>query len=149
MDKNYWKNVFRARKEIYDMLIEHDVKSIRSKDPIHPYLNQIYDNGGIGLELFYGVPSKLYTPLGTIDITCNFVYCKDENPISERLVSDYGVVFVDQIKRDDMGIRIDPIYAITRLPWSEQKLPVFKYRKRKDYIDYDEANNLYKKATEN
>lgn len=142
MDKNYWKNVFRARKEIYDMLMELGVSSVRSKDDVNPFYNQITDNGGIGLEFYYGKPSKLYTPLGYIDITCNFTCGGDDDVIVKRLISDYGAVLVRELKITNMG-EFGPVYAITQLPWTDEKLPVFEYRKRQEYIPYEEAKKLY------
>lgn len=145
MDKNYWKNVFRARKEIYDMMMELGVSSIRDKDVVNPFYSQITDNGGIGLEFYYGYPSKLYTPLGEIDITCNFTCGGDEDAIVKRLISDYGAVLVSEVERNYMG-EFGPVYAITRLPWTAEELPVFEYRKRQDYIPYEEAIKLYEDA---
>ena len=114
MDKNYWNNVFKARKEIYNMLMELGVTSIRSKNYVNPCYCQITDNGGIGLEFYYGKPSKLYTPLGYIDITCNFTCGGDKDAIVERLISDYGAVLVRGVKINSMG-EFGPVYAITRL----------------------------------
>lgn len=145
MDKNYWNNVFKARKEIYDMMIELGVSSVRGKDSANPFYEQIVDNGGIGLEFYYGMPSKLYTPLGYINITSNFTCGGDKDAIVERLIADYGAILVEEETISSIGV-FGPVYAITKLPWSEELLPVFEYRKREDYIGYEEAKRLYEKA---
>ena len=46
-----------------------------------------------------------------------------------------------------MGL-FGPIYSITKLPWTSEQLPVFEYRKKEDYINYDEAKKLYKEVVE-
>ena len=143
MDKTYWNNVFKARKEIYDMMMELGVSSVRGKDPVNPFYDQIVDNGGIGLEFYYGMPYKLYTPLGYINITSNFTYGGNESDIANRLTTDYGAVLVVEKETSSLGV-FGPVYAITKLPWTSEQLPVFEYKKHEDYIEYDEAKNLYK-----
>ena len=147
MDKNYWNNVLKARKEIYDLMIELGVSSVRDKESVNPYYSQIADNGGIGLEFYYGMPAKLYTPLGYIGITCDFTAGGDEDAILERLIADYGAVLVAGAEISSMG-EFGPVYAITKLPWTDEELPVFEYKNRKDYIGYREAKELYKQAME-
>lgn len=147
MDKKYWNNVFKARKEIYDMMMELGVSSVRDTGSVNPFYNQITDNGGIGLEFYYGRPAKLYTPLGYIRITCNFTCGGNENDIVERLIADYGAVLIEEKKTSSMGL-FGPIYSITKLPWTSEQLPVFEYRKKEDYINYDEAKKLYKEVVE-
>lgn len=144
MDKLYWDNVLKARKEIYDMMIEMGAQSVRAKESANPYYNQITDNGGIGLEFYYGLPSKLYTPLGQVEITCDFVgTCAGmKELIAEKVLKEYGAVLVDDEKKTTLGI-FGPVYAITKLPWQDKELPVFEYRKKEDYIKEDEAQKLY------
>ena len=142
MDKTYWNNVFKARKEIYDMMIELGVSSIRCEDSVNPFYNQIIDNGGIGIELHYGMPSKLYTPLGDIGIT-GYTYGGNERDIVNRLTTDYGAILVEEKETSSLGV-FGPVYSITKLPWISDKLPVFEYKKHEDYIEYNEAKRLYK-----
>lgn len=143
MDKNYWQDVLKARKEIYDMMIALGVSSVRSTDSINPFYNQIIDNGGIGLEFYYNKPNKLYTPLGYIDITCHFTCGGKEEDIINKLISDYGVVLVEKLVTNSYGA-FGPVYAITKLPWAPGKqLPIFEYKNYEDYLSYSEAKNLY------
>ena len=145
MDKNYWNNVFRVREEIFNIMAESGVTRYRCTLDVNPYYKQIVDNGGIGLEFRGGLPYELYTPLGYLFISGGPTILSNEAAIRERLISDYGVVMIEE--EDETGF-YGPIFAITRLPWADQELPIFKFKDYKDYIGYEEALNLYHQAIE-
>ena len=41
-----------------------------------------------------------------------------------------------------------PVYSITKLPWTDEELPIFEFKKRSDYIDYNEAKKIYAQVTD-
>ncbi len=150
MDKNYWSNVLKARKEIYNLITDFGISSVRSNADVNPLFSQITNNGGIGLEFYYGIPLYLYTPLGRIEIAGDFTIVRNEDAILERLIADYGAVLITRsIISSLMGVAMGefgPVYALTRLPWTTERLPVFEYRSPQDYIGYDTAKELYQQV---
>lgn len=126
MNKNYWNNVFRVRNEICDMMMALGVSGEIATDSVNPFYNQITDNGGIGLEFYYGLPSTLYTPLGYIKIIRTSTCDGSESEIVQKLVEDYGLVMVVEERTSFIGL-FGPVYAITKLPWTDKTLPIFEY----------------------
>ena len=143
MDKNYWSNVFKARKDICNILVNQGIHCRRSTDLINPCSSQIIDNGGIGLEFYYGVPQKIYTPLGYLKITdSTSLSPKDAINIKKILTDKYNIVLVLNEEYTFYG-KFGPVYSITKLPWSNESLPVFKLKERKCYVSSPIADELY------
>ena len=78
MDKNYWVNVYKCRKEILKLARNpecfcwgYDVDFI-----IGWYCDEIVANGGIGIKLINGVPFELYTHLGKVGIFSEIKHLK-------------------------------------------------------------------------
>ena len=118
--------------------------TILCKYDINPYYCQIINNNAIGLEFSGELPSKLYTYLGYINLpytsACSTGHQQDL--IVKQLVNEYGAVLIQKkvrIHHDFYG----PIYSITRLPWSSEKLPLFKYKKFSEYTESDEAQRIF------
>lgn len=143
MNKNYWNNVFRARKEICDILVNQGIHCRKNTDLINPCSSQIIDNGGIGLEFYYGIPQRLYTPLGYLKIT-DSTSLSPENAIAIKkiLTDDYGISLVIDEKYTFYG-KFGPVYSITKLPWSSESLPIFKLKERKDYTTSSIPSDIY------
>lgn len=142
MDKNYWENVYKAREEIFNLMMDLSVFGLKSSYSISPLYGQIIDNGGIGLEFYLGIPSKLYTPLGFLSIFSGQTWCNNTDSIVERLTTDYGIVLISKAERIH-GELLGPIYAITKLPWISEPLPVFQYIAQEDSVDFAESKMTY------
>ena len=143
MNKNYWNNVFRARKEIYDILVNQGIHCRRSTDLIAPSSNRIIDNGGIGIEFYYGIPQRLYTPLGYLKIT-DSTSLSPQNAIAIKkiLTDNYGISLVIDEEYTFYG-KFGPVYSITKLPWSSESLPLFELKEQKDYITSPISDEIY------
>lgn len=143
MDKNYWINVFRARKEICDILVNQGIHCRRSTDLINPCSCQIIDNGGIGLEFYYGIPQRLYTPLGYLKITdSTSLTPQDAIAIKKILTDDYGISLVLEEEYTFYG-KFGPVYSITKLPWTSESLPFFELKDKKDYTSLPISSEIY------
>lgn len=142
MDKNYWYNVLRARREIFNLMIKLDAHGVMCERSVNPLYSQIIDNGAIGLEFYYGIPKNLYTPLGVIQLfeTCSSTV--SERYITRQLMSAFGIVLVENSKMIAGGT-VGPIFSLTKLPWSDEILPLFEYKERKDYISWVKAHEAY------
>ena len=142
-DKNYWKNVYKAREEIFNFMMDLGVFGLKSSSSVSPfYYDQIIDNGGIGLEFYLGIPSNLYTPLGFLPIFSTHTWCNNKDIIVERLITDYELVLISEAERI-YGKSFGPIYAITKLPWMSEPLPVFQYKAQEDSVDFAETKKAY------
>lgn len=111
----------------------------------NPFYGQIVDNGAIGLRISNDLPKCLYTPIGEIYIP--MIYTRwhfGERQLLNRLIDVFGLVTVEEKKFDSIG-SYGPIYAITKFPWSNSEIPIFKRRQREDYISQQEAQKLYSK----
>ena len=143
MDKNYWENVYKAREEIFNLMMDLGVLGLRSSYSISPLYGQIIENGGIGLEFYLGIPSKIYTPLGFLPIFSGQTWCNNKDSLVERLITDYGIVLISKAERRHTGKLFGPVYAITKLPWISESLPVFQYKTQEDFVDSAEAKMAY------
>jgi len=143
----YWRSIAKAREDIYQRMIDSGIVTSQVKSSVNPYGIQIIDNGGIGLELLDGKPIRLYTPLGSLNIRGEGSYCLLVKKFIPQLKEDYGLVQIEK-ERYGMAGHFGPVYAITRLPWSSEVLPIFVKRNKTDYIDYDEAEDTYKRMQE-
>ena len=148
MDKNYWNNVFRARKEICNILESQGILCRRDTYLINPCSSQIIDNGGIGLEFYYDIPQRLYTPLGFLKIT-DSTSLTVQNAITIRkiLTNDYGISLVLDEEYTFYG-KFGPVFSITKLPWSNESLPIFKLKERKDYTSSPIPDEIYRLCKE-
>jgi len=132
MDKNYWSNVLKARKEIYNLITDFGISSVRSNADVNPLFSQITNNGGIGLEFYYGIPLYLYTPLGRIEIAGDFTIVRNEDAILERLIADYGAVLITRSIISSLFL-----YSSTEVP----KI-ILAMIQRRSFISRSRENNL-------
>ena len=140
-NEQYWNDVYRIKKDIYDRMCLADIDTIEGEYDINPFDSQIIDNGAIGLKFDTYFPSILLTTLGSVDITSYFVAESDldkEKEFFASLKEDYGLVLMKEGKPGVYG----PIYSITKLPWSNRTLPLFEFKSECDYVDYDAAYEI-------
>lgn len=133
MDKNYWVNVYKCRKEILKLARNpecfcwgYDVDFI-----IGWYCDEIVANGGIGIKLINGVPFELYTHLGKVGIfsEINTCFCDNKEMLIKKLQADYGIVLIPEVRNlSRRDYLVGQVYAITKLPWTSEPLPVFQYK---------------------
>ncbi len=138
----YWENIFKVRDGICNTIKEMGTQVWENTESINTFYNQIVENGGIGLEIYYGLPSRIYTPLGYIRVATCYTNISDRNKIMERLTEEYGLVTVREETYGSLGVT-GPVYAITKLPWSDETLPVFEYKERADYMEHRVAKEKY------
>lgn len=142
-DVKYWENVFKLVEEI-SLLLEREFKNhnIEYHVPfdldVNPFYKQIEDNGGIGIAFYNGFPHEVCTPLGyvPIDISALFGDCGNmiicSEIVTKKLISKYGLKKIDLEK-----------YAVTKLPWSKESIPIFHMKDKKNYIPYDDAKKFF------
>ena len=133
MDKNYWVNVYKCRKEILKLARNpecfcwgYDVDFIFGW-----YCDEIVANGGIGIKLINGVPFELYTHLGKVGIfsEINTCFCDNKEMLIKKLQADYGIVLIPEVRNlSRRDYLVGQVYAITKLPWTSEPLPVFQYK---------------------
>lgn len=135
----------RIRKEIQNIFKKHNVSSSYIKGSVNPFYNQINENTeGFICEYYYGTPSKIYTPLGYIDIWSGGM-CADKNCDNAiREIEDkFGFVLKRKEFNNSMGT-FGGWYYITKLPWNNVELKCdCVERNSEEYIEYDEAKKLY------
>ncbi len=146
-NKDYWENVKKVREDIYSRMINSGVNTVKDDGDINPFYDQIIENGGIGLELYYGEPSKIYTPLGYIHIVNGFTSREKNNQeeFLKELKEKYGLITVLEGKQSKQGY-FGPYYSITKLPWEPGKeIPIFEWKKKKDYTEHNIAKDIFEK----
>lgn len=98
----------------------------------NPYYNQTAS--GLFLELYYGLPSTLWTPWG------KFLFggsgSGDWRPIVETVLSKTGAVCVQQGRQTDIG-HFGPYYALKRV--GDLQLPLARAKRRSEFIPYRES----------
>ena len=144
--QEYFNDVFRLRREIYDMMRKHGVTTAISEVDINPWHNQIVDNGGIGLEFYCEYPKKIYTPFGELPITIRYVSGGNTSKILEQLICEYGAIMVKDNKVS-CNLKKKDIYAITKLPWRSEELPVFQMKTDEQVIPYIDVIPVYSRLT--
>ena len=137
-EKQYWLDVAKTKEDIFKRMESNGITKTIDVSDVNPMHCQIEENGGMGLEFYYGLPYKLYTPLGYVTISTTFVGDDNKDQLRERLVSDYGLVEVIPETKDPSGI-FGPVYAVTKLPWSDKELPLFVSRSKDSLVSYEDA----------
>ena len=136
----------KIREGIQNIFKKHDVSTSYSKDDANPFYNQTDENTeGFICEYYYGTPSKIYTPLGYINIWSGGMCANKDCDLAIREIEDkYGFVLKREEFNDFMGT-FGGWYYITKLPWNNVVLKCdCKERNQTDYIEYDEVKKLYK-----
>lgn len=137
-EKQYWLDVSKAKEDIFKKMEMYGISKTMEPHDVVPMNCQIEPNGGMGLEFYYDLPYRLYTPLGYVTISTQFIGDEKKNELREQLVDDYGLEVVIPETKDPSG-RFGPVYAITKLPWSDEKLPLYVPKNKDNYVSYEDA----------
>lgn len=144
------KIAIKIRKEMHRIYTKHNVSTVLCNDDPNTYSSQIDEkSNGFECEFYYSSPNSIYTPIGELAITCNYMSF-DEN--AERAIKEIKEVFGMKLKREAvknyMGV-FGGWYYITKLPWSEEVFECdMKPRKKEQYIDYETARKIYREILE-
>lgn len=136
----------KIREEIQNIFKKYNVSTSYCNDDTNPYYNQTDENTeGFICEYYYGSPSKIYTPLGYIDIWSGFMCGGEEhNKAIEEIKRVFGFIKKQESYNNSLGT-IGGWYYITKLPWDNSTLECnCVVRNSKDFIPYKEARELYK-----
>ena len=151
MDNEYFDNVARIIKEMIDEANERGGEVEPTTNGINPYYDQIEDNGGIAIMFKNGVPEKIFTPCGYLEIA-SWPGCCIVGNHEETLA--FAKDFLEKYKcshfahdEDSYGRKWD-VYSIKKLPWQEGELPDVSMKHQKDYIEYEQAKKIYEDAME-
>ena len=136
MKEKYWKEVYQCRQYILDRMRESGLRIYEEQHMLPGiFWNLIEENGGLGLVCeCNGFPTRLCTPLGEI----NFIKRKlsvhgytDETrkAFMDQLTEELGLVLMDERK---VYGEVHPLYAITKLPWRTEALPLMVERTFKE-----------------
>lgn len=140
----------KIREEMHKIYTKHNVSTVLCTEEVNPFYNQIDENAdGIICEYYYSCPSKIYTPLGYISITCSYMSMDEnaDNAIKE-IEEKFGFALEREAITNTMGV-FGGWYHITKLPWNNNKLQCnCKRRDRKEYISYEEAKKIYSEIIE-
>lgn len=135
----------RIRDGIHKIFRKNGVNTVLCTNRVNSLYNQTdeYAEGFI-CEYYYGIPSKIYTPLGYLEIwsggIVNDEKCSDA---IKEIENTFGFILKQEEKHDNNGIH-GGWYYITKLPWSNAELKCeCVERDRKNYIKYKIASKLY------
>lgn len=143
--KEKMKIALRMRDEIQEIYKKYDVQTVYTKDSVNQCHSQTDENSeGFICEFYYSHPSEIYTPLGAISITTSFMVIDDNaKKAIDEINEKFGFTLRKEAHISSIGIHGGWV-NITKLPWDNTEIkPDCKMRDRKDYIDYDEAEDLY------
>ena len=111
----------------------------RTSQGINPCHDQVESNGAMALEMYYGMPSTLHTPLGRVEFAGSGQ--GDFNDVMELLTERFGLEEIVPVTQTDNGA-FGPIYRITK-DLEGNELPEVIYAKKADFIGYDNARALW------
>lgn len=75
-------------------------------------------------------------------------YNETHEQFLEALKKDYGLVLIRKEKVEPI-VYLGDVYSITKLPWSEEKLPIMKWKCWQDYISYEDGLKEYNSLIKN
>ena len=92
---------------------------------INPYFGRI-EEGAFGVEFSYGYPVSIYTPFGKVRIGVQSMVEDRDNYIEQAnfyhdMQAEFGMVLVEPKLKKDLAGEFGPYYALTSLPWKENK----------------------------
>lgn len=143
--KQKMKLALKMRDEMQEIYKKYEVATGYDKQSVNPFYNQIDENTeGFICEYYYSHPSKIYTPLGYLDITTSFMVI-DQNAMKaiKEIEEKFGFVLKKEAYMSVMGCH-GGWFNITKLPWDNIQIGSDCIeREKKDYISYDKAQLLY------
>lgn len=104
---------------------------------VNPFYHQITEESSLVIEEYYGLPNKVYTPLGYISLTSNYTFINNEDQkavqttISKALKDEFNFTLYEEAEYTSLGI-IGGWYTIDGQPFTQVR-----------QFDYDVANNLF------
>jgi hypothetical protein len=119
--------------------------SERRDDDVNPFYNQMEQ--GMIVEFYYGLPSKIYTPLGEYHITGSSGGTREE---SERYLdlffhnSNVEFELLSPERNTNQGT-FGPWYTVRRV--KGMKLPDPVKRDRKSFVEYEDSKAAWEKLT--
>ncbi|NMA50887.1 MAG: hypothetical protein GX951_03445 [Mollicutes bacterium] len=75
-------------------------------------------------------------------------YNETHEQFLEALKKDYGLVLIRKEKVEPI-VYLGDVYSITKLPWSEEKLPIMKWKRWQDYTSYEDGLKEYNSLRKN
>ena len=129
------------RNLIEGVLIKAGCKMHNVRQIINPYLYQLEDGSPLVVEDYYGVPNKIYTPVGYIPINLDYnswdkLHIRKQELFFEILEELDITQFQEPIKSD---------YGYLG-GWRKQGNGKPVYRERDTYVEYNAAMSVYNKA---
>ena len=104
---------------------------------VNPFYNQISEESSLVIEEYYGLPHKVYTPLGYIRLTSGYTFINNEDQkavettIYKALKDKFNFTLYEEAEYTSLGI-IGGWYTIDGQPFTQVR-----------QFDYDVANNLF------
>jgi len=135
----------KIREGIQNIFKKHNVSTSYCQDDVNPFYNQTDENTeGFICEYYYGSPSKIYTPLGYINIWSGGMIADKNCDLAVREIENkFGFVLKRGEFNNSMGT-FGGWYYITKLPWDNVVLKCdCEERNKIDYIEYDKVKELY------
>lgn len=144
--------LYLAIRRIADMAYDYATPEPASDDREKPWLNDRRDGGinpfysqtenGIFLELYYGIPGKIWTPWGYYDCWGSGSGCWGEK--MDRFLERLGATVFREKAVSSMG-EFGPIYALHRV--DELILPPPEARQSSNKLSYDQARSEWAELT--
>ena len=129
--------------EIAEFIIEtmqsnnvHSIYPALQNFSVNLFYNQISEESSLVIEEYYGLPHKVYTPLGYISLTSGYTSVgKDEETVVAKiykaLKEKFNFTLYEKAEYTSFGV-IGGWYTIDGQPFTEIR-----------QFDYDVANNLF------
>lgn len=130
--------------EIAEFIIEtmqsnnvHSIYPTLQDFSVNPFYNQISEESSLVIEEYYGLPNKVYTPLGYICLTSNYTYIDNEDQeavettIYKALKDKFNFTLYKEAANTSLGI-IGGWYTIDGQPFTQIR-----------QFDHDVARNLF------
>ena len=113
----------------------------------NPFYSQIGANGGLALEMYYGHPSKFWTPLGQKSITGSTCSRGGQMEQAMKIIKErLGLREIVPRSVNEMG-EFGPVYQLTK-DVDGQPLPPVQLKTRADYLSYEAATAIARKLGE-
>lgn len=143
MDFELFKLVHRVAEIVYECIgqaftSDRCPMNDRRKDGANPYYNQTAS--GIFLEMYYGLPSSLWTPWGKWSIGGGGSGGREWEKVMELLHDRLGITVYKPVRNETIGT-IGPVYFVTKL--DDQVLPPPVELARGNYQSYDDVNKAW------
>lgn len=137
----------KLTEDIIEIMKSFNVRSVYpelQKLRVNAFYNQISEESTLVVEEYYGLPSKVYTPLGYITICAGYTFidtdgtwktqCEIESEIHQVMEDKLNLKLYANAKQTNMGI-IGGWYTV-----GKSTDPFINFKKQ---FEYEEANKLF------